>query len=640
MLHFYDGPKLSEGMKIEGLENADIPEPKEILNGTHIKSATPSQNTQTGEYYVSIQLNDEGTKIFDEYTGAHQGEQIYIYLDDQLLSFPTLSAHITDGSGSISGNFTLESVKDLADGINAGSLPFTLQAISAQGVGAKLGMTALNTSMLAGIIGFILILIYMICMYRLCGVAADIALCLYVGLVVLILTIMNATLTLPGIAGILLSIGMAVDANVIIFARIKEELDTGKSVRFAVDSGFNKALWAIVDGNVTTLVAAVVLYFFGTGLIKSFATTLIVGIVVSLFTALVITSLILKAFVGLGIKDAKLFAKVKKPNAPDKMPFNFIGNRVKFYIGSIIVIALGIIFMIVNASTGKGAFNQDIEFSGGSLIQVNMGQAITTDMRDDITNITKDTTGVSNVRITTAGDTSVIVTTPTLDADARTKLFEAIKGKYNLGEDALESDESFSASISGDIKKGAIEAVVVGVIIILLYITWRFRNFKMGTSAVIALCHDVLVMFAAYAIFRVPLNNSFIAAMLTIVGYSINDTIVVFDRIRENRTKAGSTNGKPTEAIINKSLSQTMGRSISTSLTTVVIVLLLFILGPASVKEFAFPLIIGILAGTYSSLCVASPIWFDMSKNQKDSKPASKNNSSKKSSKNKSNKQK
>ncbi len=301
MLYFYDQPILMEGQEIEP-----------ILTGKNIESARAAQNTQTGEYIVDIQMDAEGTKIFDEYTAAHQGENIFIYLDDMLLSFPTLSAHITDGKGMISGNFTLESAKELADGINAGSLPFTLEAISAEAVGAKLGMDALNTSLMAGVIGFIVIMVFMVAMYRICGVAADIALVLYVALMILVLTMMNATLTLPGIAGILLSIGMAVDANVIIFARIKEELQLGKSVRLAVDSGFNKAFGAIIDGNVTTLIAAGVLYFFGTGLIKSFATTLIVGIMVSMFTALVITRIVLKAFVGMNIKKPTQYAILKK----------------------------------------------------------------------------------------------------------------------------------------------------------------------------------------------------------------------------------------------------------------------------------------------------------------------------------------
>lgn len=306
MIYFYDQPILTQEQKVTT-----------ILTGKHIASARATQNTQNGEYSVAIQLDDEGTKLFADYTAAHQGESIYIYLDNTLLSYPTLSAHITDGSGVITGNFTLEEAKDLADGINAGSLPFTLEAISATGVGAKLGMDALHSSLLAGVIGFVIIMLFMLVMYRICGLAANIALVLYVALMILVLTMLNATLTLPGIAGILLSIGMAVDANVIIFARIKEELKVGRSVRLAVDAGFNKAFRAIIDGNITTLIAAGVLYFFGTGLIKSFATTLIVGIVISMFTALVVTRMALKAFVGMNIKKPTHYARLKKLGKED-----------------------------------------------------------------------------------------------------------------------------------------------------------------------------------------------------------------------------------------------------------------------------------------------------------------------------------
>ena len=267
---------------------------------------------RSGEYFVSIEMDSEGTTLFSEYTKDNIGSTILIMLDESLLSMPNISAHITDGSGIITGNFTVEEAQDLAKSINAGALPFTLEAISATGVGAKLGLDALNSSLLAGIIGFIIILIFMVVIYRGCGIAADIALILYVGLMVLTLTMLNATLTLPGIAGILLSIGMAVDANVIIFARIKEELVVGRGVRAAVDAEFSKAFSAILDGNVTTLIAAVVLYFFGTGLIKSFATTLMIGIVISMFTALVITRSLLKAFVGMDIRKPSFYAYIKK----------------------------------------------------------------------------------------------------------------------------------------------------------------------------------------------------------------------------------------------------------------------------------------------------------------------------------------
>ncbi|WP_069997361.1 protein translocase subunit SecD [Cellulosilyticum sp. I15G10I2] len=285
-------------------------EGNEIVTGKNVVKATP-QASQT-EIVVSVEMDKEGTALFSEFTKNNIGNPIFIMLDESLLSYATIQAHIADGKGSITGNFTPDAAKDLADGINAGALPFTLEPINSSGIGAKLGMESLNTSLKAGMFGFILILIFMLVMYRICGLAADIALILYIGLVILVLSGMGATLTLPGIAGILLSVGMAVDANVIIFGRIREELTLGRSVPAAVDAGFSKAFSAILDGNVTTLIAAVVLYIFGTGLIKSFATTLGIGIVISMFTALVVTRLILKSFVGMKIKNPALYTAVKK----------------------------------------------------------------------------------------------------------------------------------------------------------------------------------------------------------------------------------------------------------------------------------------------------------------------------------------
>lgn len=289
-------------------------EGNEILDGSKVAKATAQYYTENGisKYGVSVEMNEEGTEIFKEFTSAHTGEMMIILLDETPLSYATIQDVITDGKGMINGTFTAEQAKDLADGINAGSLPFALEAITSTGIGAKLGLDALNTSLLAGSIGLALIMIFMIFMYRLCGVAANIALTLYIALVVLVLSFMNATLTLPGIAGLLLSVGMAVDANVIIFVRIKEEMASGKTVRSAVDAGFSKAFSAILDGNITTLIASVVLYIFGTGLIKSFATTLGIGIVISMFTALVITRFILKSFVGMDIRKPSLYAKVNK----------------------------------------------------------------------------------------------------------------------------------------------------------------------------------------------------------------------------------------------------------------------------------------------------------------------------------------
>ena len=295
------------------------------------------------------------------------------------------------------------------------------------------------------------------------------------------------------------------------------------------------------------------------------------------------------------------------------MQIKVVENRKKYYALSCVVIGLGLLFMVINMVRGQGAFSKDIQFTGGSLIQVDVKQSFSNDIKDDIQAITEEVTGHDNISITSAGTTGVIITMPQTATDVRTKLFDTIKEKYNLEDADLLEDEDVSASISKEIQTGAIKAVVVGTILILIYISLRFKDYRFGASAVIALVHDVLVMLAAYAIFRIPLNNSFIAAMLTIVGYSINDTIVVFDRIRESKVKRGlkDHDGAPIE-LVDDSVNQTIGRSVVTSLTTLVMVVLLFVLGTDSVKEFAFPLIIGIVSGTYSSIFIASPIWYDL----------------------------
>lgn len=304
-----------------------------------------------------------------------------------------------------------------------------------------------------------------------------------------------------------------------------------------------------------------------------------------------------------------------KKHSKEAKTMKFIENRKKFFILSIVVILIGLLTMCYNAVTGKGAFNQDVEFTGGSIVQINIERELTVDIKNELTQIVKDVTGDEAPRIAAAGNTGVIITIKRTDVDTRAKLFDEVKAKYNLKDEVPLKDADVSASISDEIKLGALEAVVVGIILILIYITYRFKDFRFGMSAIIALAHDVLVMLAVYAVFRVPLNNSFIAAMLTIVGYSINDTIIIFDRIRENKGKMHSDD----DHIIDESINQTLGRSINTSLTTLIMVVLLYVLGVDAVKEFAFPLIIGISAGTYSSIFIASPLWYELRKLKKNS---------------------
>ena len=558
---------------------------------------------------IQLHFNDEVTKAFGEYTKEHVGEALAITLDDQVLGAPVIQEAILTGDPTITGGYTAEEAQQMADRIQAGSLPFALNDISSNGVGAKLGMGALSSSLLAGAVGFAFIMIFMIALYRLNGLAADLALILYVAIVIMILSATGATLTLPGIAGIILSIGMAVDANVIIFTRIKEELTLGKSTRSAVDAGFSKAFSAILDGNITTLIAAVVLWALGTGVIRSFAQTLAIGIVVSMFTALVVTKNIVKLFIGMGAKKKSLFMSAKAPKE-SKIKLDIISNRKKYFILSSALILIGLLAMPINAMRGEGILEYDIEFKGGAVMQIDMGRDVdpTTEVMPIINEVIED----AGARIQKVADSNeIVITMQPVDDEKREALYNALAEAFELGDkkDHLHVDNFVSPSISDEFKVRAIEAVLLGAALMLIYITVRFNDFKFGASAVLALLHNVLIMLGVYALFRIPLNNSFIAAMLTIIGYSINDTIIIFDRIRENK---GRVKGKP-EEIINISIGQTLTRSINTSITTVVMVALLLGFGEPSVKQFAFPIVIGILAGTYSSIFIASPLWYVMS---------------------------
>ncbi|MHC1748669.1 MAG: protein translocase subunit SecD [Cellulosilyticaceae bacterium] len=589
---------------------------KEVVSGKDIDTATQQiyQDQATGRTVagISLKLTKEGAKKFAEATKANVGKPIHIVLDDVVLQSPVVNEPILNGEAMISGNFTPDEAKKAAERIQAGSLPFALEPVSSMGIGAKLGMGAFNTSVKAGMIGFAVVIIMMFVLYKMSGLAANIALTLYISLLIIALSAMGATLTLPGIAGIILSIGMAVDANIIIFARIKEELAAGKSIRSAIDAGFDRAFSAILDGNTTTLISAVVLYFLGSGLIKSFATTLGVGIIISMFTALVVTRFILKLFMHMGLKNPMLYGAKKEKEEKESKGFDFIGKRKAFFIVSIVLLVIGMLAMPINNARGKGTLNWDIEFKGGTIMQIDIGKDF--DIEKDIRPIVKEVTNDDSAYITqVTGTKEVLITTKPTDNNQRKTLFNKLKEKYQLKDEALLNDSNVMPTISKEILMNAVKAVGLGTLLILAYLAVRFRDWKFGLCAVIAGLFDVVILVGVYAVFRVPVNNSFIAAILTITGYSINDTIIVFDRIRENK---GKLKGNDAE-IINKSIMQTLARSIITTLTTLVMVLMLFIFGVASVKDFAFPLLIGITSGAYSSIFIASPLLFEMKKMQR-----------------------
>lgn len=589
-----------------------------VIDGSDIVSAEGNayrDNMGSTSYVVQLNLNESGKKKFA--TGTSYATQFYsalynsgdvsgciaIVYDNKVVSAPGVKTAITDGIAQIDGQHSIEEARDLASVIRIGALPLELKQLRSTVVGAKLGVEAINTSLLAGAIGLALVLLFMIIWYRIPGVAASLALLLYVGLEVICLNIFDVTLTLPGVAGIILSIGMAVDANVIIFQRIREELATGKTVRSAIKLGFNKALSAIVDGNVTTLIAAAVLFLLGTGTIKGFAQTLAIGIVLSMFTALFVTKYILTAFYNVGIDTEKYYGVQK---AKEKS-FDFIGHGKKFALISIVLIVIGFVAMIVNKSSKGEALAYGLDFKGGTSTQITLPESVTDNISKDLESLVMNELGITSEIVSVRDENSYIIKTVELSQEEKLQLDERLVKEYNIDKELITS-ESISGTVSGEMKSDAIKAVVIATICMLIYIWIRFKNIGFASSAVIALLHDVLVVLMVYAVARISVGNTFIACMLTLVGYSINATIVIFDRIRENmkdRLKKDSVRD-----IVNASITQTLSRSINTSLTTFIMVVVLAILGVDSIKEFAIPLMAGIICGAYSSICITGPLWY------------------------------
>ncbi len=583
---------------------------KVILTGADIKNAQPQKSTQSvsGSYEIALEMTDEGARKFEEATAANIGKVIHILYNNQVLLSPTVQQRISGGRAVITNMENHDVANRMASFIRIGALPLELQELRSNIVGAKMGQDVIATSLKAGAIGIALIFLFMIVFYGVSGLAASVALVFYSALVIVILSLGNITLTLGGIAGMILSVGMAVDANVIIFARIREELREGKNIQAALKAGFNKALSSIVDGNITTLIAAAVLYVMGTGTIRGFAVTLALGIIVSMFTSLVVTRALLDGLVALGWKPK---AKSEEEQKPRKI-YHFVEARLRFFALSIVLIVLGFVFLPVNSSSKGETLNYDIEFAGGTstVVSVDKSYQSIDELQADVLPLIQEATGETSAQLNTVkgldGKSQFIIKTRTLTGEQRQKLNEALAAKYGITDQEIQSS-TIGATIGGEMRRNAVLSVLVASVLMLIYIWFRFKDITFGVAAIIALLHDVLVVFMVYSVLFVPINNSFVAAMLTIVGYSINDTIVVFDRIRENQRKMEQRNYK---ALINASVSQTVSRSINTSLTTLIMVLALHIMGNASVQALTLPLLVGIISGTYSSIFVASPLWY------------------------------
>ncbi len=595
-----------------------------VLDGSNVKDATTG-TSEKGGYAVNLQFDSDGADKFTaatqkaysgEVASAIEGVQnnaIMILLDDQIISAPSVSdGPITGGSCEITGGFTQEEAKDLAALIRGGALPVELTEVNSSVQTAKIGFNALEQSVIAGFIGIILIFIIMIVGYRLMGVTANIGLLLYIVIILNVMALMGSVLTLPGIAGIILSIGMAVDANVVIFSRIREEIVAGKSIRVAVQEGFKRAMSTVIDSQVTTFIAAIILYQIGTSSVKGFAWTLMIGILASLFTAVLITRLYMSI-----LSESKLFAKksfygIKKNNTATfqiNKELHFIKYRKIFYIATVAIMVVGLVFGLVRG------LNYGIDFTGGTMIQVDMGKQV------PVSQVEKSIAKYKlDPEIIYAGENNeeiVVRTIEALNSDERAEVLDTLKEDFGFSDEDVISQELFGPSIGKELRNNAIKAILLSALCMLIYIRLRFSEWKFGSAALLGVLNDVLLVIAFYAIFHVPVNNPFIAGILTVVGYSINDTIVVFDRIREN-LKFSRRGG--TEALIDKSITQTLGRSLMTSFTTFIVMIPLFVLAGEAVREFTLPLMVGVVAGAASSITICSPLYFDFTRRGNESK--------------------
>ena len=587
---------------------------KEWLTGSDIKKATygygrPTGNEVTDVHYVQVQFTSEGQKKFAEATGniaaRTDGTNIMaIVMDNQVISSPSVSSQIDSDSCVISGSFTRDSASELADLINAGQIPFSLKQVELRSVGPQLGADAMRTSLIAGAIGIVLVMLFMLIVYRIPGLVASIALCFYMVLEALIFSLVRVNLSLPGIAGIILSIGMAVDANVIIFERVKEELKNGKTVKSAIDSGFKRAFTAILDSNITTLIACAVLFFLGTGTIVGFATTLGIGVIVSMFTALTVTHFLLNRMVDFRIRNPKAYGL--RDREAGKQRFAILKNFKIFGGISALLVVTGLVALIL-LPFGKNLFNLSIDFAGGTEMEFNMHTEVTQDVQTEVSGLFKDATGVDASSVTSSGDGNedVLIRSTSITSEQRAAVIDKMLEKYSLADTDILNNNDVSASIGSDLQRSAVICSVLAIVLMMLYITFRFEMTS-GMAAVCCLMHDLLIMLSVYVWLQIPLDSNFIAAALTILGYSINASIIVFDRVRENLRTARR---EDFASVAERSVWQTMGRTINTTLTTLFTIGMVYILGVPSLKQFTLPLIVGILAGGWSSVMLSTGLW-------------------------------
>lgn len=593
-----------------------------VLDGSHVKDAQIA--TDGGHYKILLDFDSEGAALFEEGTrkafnrevtstiDGIEANQIAIVLDDEIVVHPNVNNVISGGSCEMTGNYSKEEASMTAALIRGGALPVELEEVQSSVQTATIGAHALDKSIIAGAIGLGIVFLIMIIFYGMLGFVADIALLLYVIMFLWSMVAFNVVLTLPGIAALILSIGMAVDANVIIFARIKEEICAGKSIRVAVDAGFKNALSTVLDAQITTLIAAVVLYEVGTTSVKGFALTLMIGIIISIFTAVVITQLFISLLAN-SLKFAKnKYFGVNEDGTPKQMlnkTFSFIKHRKVFYIVSVTIIVVGLLWSVVFG------MNYGIDFTGGTTIQVDLGKQVAI---EDVEKTLADYELDPQIIYAGEGNTQVVIKTiQSLDNAKRNEVIGTLSDAYGITDADVLASEQFGPSVGDELKMNALKAVIIASIGMLIYIIFRFKSWKYGFSAVAGVVHDVLMVIAFYAIFGFTVNNPFIAAILTLVGYSINDTIVIFDRIRENKAIYTRDNN---EVNIDRSINQTLNRTIMTSLTTLVVMVPLCIMVSSSIREFIIPLMVGVIVGCCSSIFVCSPLYYDLCKKDEGSK--------------------
>jgi len=605
------------GIKVSGRDR------QAPLDGAAISDARQDFGQFNSQPEISMRMNPDGAKVWKRLTGENIGKSIAIVLDDYVYSFPTVQGEIAGGSSNITGNFEINEAKDLANILKAGKLPAPARIVEEAVVGPSLGAEAINSGLLSFIVALLIVFIFMAFYYSKAGIVADITLIINMFFIMGVLASLGAVLTLPGIAGIVLIIALSVDANILIFERVREELRLGKGLRLAISDGYRHAFSSIIDSNVTTLLLGIILYSFGSGPVQGFATTLIIGILCSLFSALFISRLMFEWLLDKN-KEIPFWTKATK-DVYSNINLPFVEKRKIYYMISGMVITAGIISIFI-----KG-FNFGVDFDGGRTYVVQFDKSLTTtDIRESLAAPFGEapdvkTFGTDNrYKITT----DFLIEENTAEAEARVSaaLYDGLKGNFpgldqaKFKETKIINSQKVGPTVADDIKSSALLSVLFGCALMFLYILIRFKKWQYSLGATVALVHDVLLILSIFSIFNgilpftLEINQDFIAAVLTVMGYSMTDTVVVFDRIREYLGIHPHTDKK---VVINNALNSTLSRTMNTSLATFFVLLAIFIFGGDVIRGFTFALLVGIIVGTYSSLCIATPIVIDFDKKAK-----------------------